>query len=180
MKLDNKLSFISDGDVFLFRALTEEDVTLSYVDALRKQRAFLDNNPSGIDLQWQRNYVLSIRESKRDTICGLFVNSKLIGTSGIQNIKQGEWATLGMFVLSPEDRGKGYGRLLVWASCYFINHLFSVDNFKAGVKKSNDASWRSFKSCGFQIVDERQDAYTLALLFMELKTPEFIKDLKVV
>jgi RimJ/RimL family protein N-acetyltransferase len=180
MKSDNKLSFLIDGEAFLFRDLEEEDVTPSYVDALRRQRAFLDNNPSGIDIQWQRNYVLNIRESKWDTICGLFVNSKLIGTSGIQNIKRGEQATLGIFVLSSEDRGKGYGRLLTWTSCYFINHLFSVDSFKAGVKKSNDASWRSFKSCGFQIVHERQDAYTLMLTIVELKTPEFLKDIKIV
>lgn len=180
MELDKTLSFLIDGKVFLFRSLTEEDVTQSYVDALRRQRAFLDNNPAGIDMQWQRKYILDIRKSKWNAICGLFANSRLIGTSGIQNIKRGEQTTLGIFLLNLEDRGKGYGKLLAWASCYFINHLLGIDNFRAGVKKSNDASWRSFMACGFQIVQERQGSYTLVLPIVELRTLKYITDINIV
>lgn len=176
MKLSRTLSFLINGDTFLLRSITEEDITQSYVESLRRQRAFLENNPKGIDISWQKNYVLGIRESRWNTICGLFGNSKLIGTSGIQNIKPDEQATLGVFVLNLEDRGKGYGKLLVWASCYLVSNVVNVDSFAAGVKEANTASLRSFVSCGFKIVQKNQSGYRLELPILELHKPDCVKD----
>jgi len=179
MDLKKSLSFQIEGKPFLFRTLVEDDVTQSYVDALSRQRMFLENNPEGIDIRWQRRYVKNIRESKWDTICGLFSDSQLLGTSGIQNIKPGEPVTAGIFVLNSEDRGKGYGKLLVWSSCTIIHRLCGNEKFGAGAKKSNMASWKVFLSCGFQIAQEDHDIYKLALQIRDLKAAALLEQIVV-
>lgn len=179
MELEKNLTFIGkDGD-FTFRSLSEEDVTDSYVNALKNQRAFLTANPENIDLHWQQKYIRDIRLSEFDTICGLFSNSVLVGTAGIQNIKKSETATIGIFVFDPELRGKGYGKTLIWSGCYLISYLFGVSSFAAGAKKSNVASWKAFLSCGFQIVGEGKDVLKLALEIGDLRRPDFIDNIKV-
>ena len=39
--------------------------------------------------------------------------------------------------LDEVSRGKGYGRALVWSSCYLTNICCKVEIFKASMKKSN-------------------------------------------
>ncbi len=179
MELEKRLLFTGrDGDS-IFRSLSEEDVTESYVNVLRNQREFLTANPENIDIHWQQKYIRNIRLSNSDTICGLFSNSVLVGTAGIQNIKKSETATIGIFVFDPELRGKGYGKTLIWSGCYLISHLFSVSSFAAGAKKGNVASWKAFLSCGFQIAEEGKDMLKLALEIGDLRRPDFIDNIKV-
>ena len=173
MELEKKLTFIGKDSHFTFRSLSEEDVTDSYVNALKNQRAFLTANPEKIDVFWQQKYIRDIRLSEFDTICGLFSNSVLVGTAGIQNIKSNETATVGIFIFDPELRGKGYGKTLICSGCYLISHLFGVSIFAAGAKRTNVASWKAFLSCGFQIAREVKDSLRLILKIEELVKPEF-------
>ena len=179
MELYKTLSFLIDGKIFLFRSLTEEDVTQSYVEALRRQQMFLTNNPADIDVLWQKDYIRKIHASQWDAICGLYEGKSLLGTAGVQSIKPGTETTIGMFVLHPESRGRGYGKLLVWSSCFLINRLFGIEDFAAMAKKSNIASWKAFLACGFQIARETDDAYRLALGISELRVPDGVEEVTI-
>ncbi len=177
MELKKQLRFTIDNDSFTFRFLSPEDVTESYVEALRRQRFFLTNNPVDINLQWQQDYVKRIQSSASDTICGLFLNSELIATTGIQNIRNGEMATIGIFVLDETLRGRGFGKTAVWSACYLIKELFEIIYFGAGVKKTNIASSKLFLACGFKVEREGVDNLKLKLKVDELVKPGLVKEI---
>ena len=99
MELKKKLRFTIRDIPCLFRSLLAEDVTERYVHALKRESGYLLNNPEDINLKWQQEYIENISLSSFDTICGLFMNSMLVTTTGIQNIKKDEKATIGMFII---------------------------------------------------------------------------------
>lgn len=93
MKLEKRLNFTIGNSECVFRTLAPGDVSQTYIDALNKARAVIDNVPEDIDIEWQRNYIEETLKSPCDTICGLFVGSELIGTAGIQNLSVGSATT---------------------------------------------------------------------------------------
>lgn len=177
MELDQKLSFHIHDELYSFRSLSALDVTKSYVQALKRQKAFLSNNPEDITIQWQKNYIEKIRSSPFDTICGLYQDSRLIGTSGIQNLTPLKITTLGIFVLEEKCRGKGYGKSLIWSSCFLSNICLGINRYEAGIDKVNIPSLRSFLSCGFKIIFKDAKYYRVQLNIDELKKPTFITDI---
>jgi len=115
-------------------------------------------------------YVRRIRLSESDAICGLFSKTILVGTAGVQSISwEGEDTTFGILVLDKESRGKGYGKTLVWATCYLLNALFGICRFGAGAEADNAPSVRSFLSCGFVVADSNQGKCRLEMNFPNLK-----------
>lgn len=188
LELRKTLKFIIDTSECIFRTLSPEDVSEFYAHSLRKERELLEKVPEDITIKWQQNYIKKFLLSPCDTICGLFMDSELIGTSGIQNISVNGIATrcikmakgytydctLGIFVLSEMLRGRGYGRTLVWASCYLVNNCFGVETFKASMKKNNIPSLKSFLACGFQVKEESIDGLNVELKIGDLLKPEFI------
>ena len=60
------------------------EVTESYIVGLREQGQYLENANKKISLPEQSDYVARILESPDDLLMGLFVEGKLVGTSGIQ------------------------------------------------------------------------------------------------
>ncbi|NQT72706.1 MAG: hypothetical protein HQ553_08035 [Chloroflexi bacterium] len=116
----------------------------------------------------------------------------MIGTSGIQNMGNDRTSnrsiqlavgstydsTLGILVLDPKSRGKGYGKTLVWASCYLVSQCRSIEAFKASVKGDNAPSLQSFLTCGFRIEAENAASYNVGLALGDLLKPEFINDFK--
>lgn len=180
MELENSLRYNTDGVELTFRALHANDVTDAYVSALKRQRSFLANNPKDIDIGWQRRYVARILASSTDTICGLFLGKGLIGTAGIQNVHEGQISTIGIFVLDPSVRGKGYGKLLVWSSCRLVSHVVDVGGFGAGASRDNAPSVKCFLACGFSIAEERDASVWLSLNTEDLIEPKEIQGVEVV
>lgn len=181
MELKKSLHFAVYRDNFMFRSLHEDDVSENYVAALNSEQTYLLNNPADLDVKWQREYVRRIRLSRFNAVCGLFAKSCLVGTAGIQSISWGgEDTTFGIFVLDKESRGKGYGKMLVWATCCLLNELFEISRFGAGAETSNAPSVRSFISCGFVVVASKQDKSRMEMNFMNLKKPEFISSIVII
>jgi len=190
VRFDKTLWFVAGGAKYSFRTLTPEDVTPVYVKALRETRGLIENVPEDVSLKWQQDYVRDILQSPCDTICGLFSDAGLLGTSGIQNVSPGGIAnrsiklaigstyncTFGTLILDKESRGKGYGRILVWSSCYMATKCGGVRVITAGQKKSNIAAIKSVLVCGFKIKEEIPDAINVELQTGELVKPEGISD----
>ena len=70
----------------VFRNLLPEDISEDYVDALKSASGRIETIADNIDLSWQKYYVKKILSSPRNTIFGLFLDSKLVGTAGVQNL----------------------------------------------------------------------------------------------
>lgn len=189
MELEKKLKFVIDNSKCVFRTLSPEDVSQSYINSLKKTRGLIENVSEDIDIEWQQSYIKKILRSPFDTICGLFIDSELIGTSRIQNLSVDGIATraielaqgytygctLGILVLGEVSRGKGYGGALVWAACYLANDCCGVETFEASIKKGNIASLKSFLTCGFQVKEESTDGVNVQVKIGELVKPEFIE-----
>lgn len=180
MFLGKQLRLVVGRQASLFRNIVPEDVTQSYIDALMSQKRFISNNPENIDINWQQNYIRNILMSKHDTICGLFIKSKLIGTSGIQGIRKDRRTNIGIFVLEETLRGKGYGKTLVWSSCFTVNKCFGIDYFMAGMRKENLPSMKAFLACGFEIVYEDERKYEVGVTLDQLHRPESVKTVNIV
>jgi RimJ/RimL family protein N-acetyltransferase len=174
MVLNKKLLFRLDGVAAEFRSLRTGDVSDAYVRALRQQRAYLENNPEDLSLESQQGYVEAIVKSDSKSISGLFIAGELVGTAGMQNLVRSGPATIGIFILDPAMRGRGYGKTLVWCSCELSHECRGVAHFGAGMKKTNSPSFHSFMACGFVIVQETQDDYQ-----MEAHIPQLIKPVQV-
>jgi RimJ/RimL family protein N-acetyltransferase len=176
MEIDKKITFYCNNEKSEFRMLTINDVTASYIQGLRNQSQFLENRKSDISTTQQQEYIKNILSSDFDTICGLFVNSKLIGTSGIQDIRKDGSTTIGIFVFEEQLRGRGYGKTLIWCSCSLLSTCCRITKVAASVKKINIPSLKSFLSCGFEIVKENTDSYLLQLRCENLIQPNIINN----
>lgn len=174
MELEKKIRFCYNSQECEFRTLTVSDVTESYVQGLRNQREFLVNNPRGITVKKQQDYVRNVLLSDADTICGLFADGVLIGTTGVQNIRKHGLSTIGVFVLEKRLRSRGYGKTLIWAACYLVNTCCGVENFVGGMKKINIPAFKAFDSCGFKTVREEGDVRYLGLNIKDLIKPELV------
>ena len=189
MELEKELKFTIRNSECIFRTLTPEDVSQPYISALNRTRGLIDNVPEEINIEWQQSHIEEILQSPCDTICGLYIDSELTGTVGIQNLaiegiapRAIELAvgytygcTLGIFILNEMSRGRGYGKTLVWAACYLINNCCGVEIFEASVKKNNVPSLKSFLTCGFKVKKEGVDGINIELKINELIKPEFVE-----
>ena len=177
MRFNKTLKFYKYEDECIFQTLTINDVTESYIKGLKHQKRYLVNNPEEINIRWQQDYIKKIIISEEDTICGLFVNNILVGTAGLQNLNKDKPVTLGIFVFDNKLRGKGYGKTLVWSSCYLVHNCMNISNFGAGMEKNNIPSLKSFLSCGFKIINENEKYYEVKLNIEELQKPKNIDNI---
>jgi GNAT superfamily N-acetyltransferase len=189
MKLEKKVKFTLRNRECVFRTLTPEDVSQVYVNALKKTRSLVENVPEDINIEWQQSYIEEVLLSPCDTICGLFLDSELIGTAGIQNLAVAGTATraiemavgytygctVGTFVLSEMSRGQGYGKVLLWAACYLANRCCGVETFEAGQKKSNIPAVKAGLACGFRAKKESADGVNIEVKIGELVKPELVE-----
>ena len=166
-----------------FRTINEMDVNIDYVDGLRKQTEYIKNIPSKITISKQKEYVNNVLSSEDNTICGLFINDALVGTSGIQSSTRfleyidapAEYvSTIGIFVFNSSDRGKGLGKTLVWAATYLYHKYTAEVWFGAGMARDNISSANSFLSCGYRIVMDNEASYKVVLNISQLIKPDFI------
>ena len=81
MELDKSLFFKIKDMNCEFRTLHDSDVSKEYVDGLKQQTKYIMNIPKNVSISSQKKYVKDILYSTDDTICGLFINNKLIGSA---------------------------------------------------------------------------------------------------
>jgi RimJ/RimL family protein N-acetyltransferase len=174
MKFKKKLDFLYDEQKCEFRSIFGSDLTDEYISELKKGNKYIENIPVNVNKQSQSGYINTIVESENNVICGLFVNSKLIGTAGIQNIGSNSISTIGLYIFDQNVRGQGFGKAIVWASCFLANLCENVEDFGAGMKKTNIPSFKSFTSCGFQISIRSDESYKVNLNIKDLLKPKNI------
>ena len=188
MDLDKYLAFFLRAEKCQFRVVLPHEVTESYIIGLREQERYLINTNRKISLPEQSTYVAHILESSNDLLMGLFVEGELVGTSGIQMFGEpcqegissdASYATMGVFVFDPSDRGRGYGKTMLWAGVYLLNSTLKMSIFRAGMEKQNIPSFRTFFSCGFRKYEEVGSTFKLSLMIDQLKKPAFITDISV-
>jgi len=174
MELKHKLNFIIESDKFEFRCLNPNDVSDAYIEGLKNENKYLVNNEKEISKKMQQDYIKKITDSESSVICGLFLNSILLGTAGIQNLSNKQKTTVGIFIFNKDQRLRGFGKTLVWSSTYLIKKSSGIDYICANMKKSNIPSLKSFLSCGYQIINRNKSEYWVALESKDLIKPKFI------
>ena len=188
MELAKYLEFYLRAEKCQFRMIFPHEVTESYIIGLREQKRYLINTNKKVTLPEQSAYVARILESSNDLLMGLFVEGELVGTSGIQMFGEpcqegissdASYATMGVFVFDPSDRGRGYGKTMLWAGVYLLNSTLKMSIFRAGMEKQNIPSFRTFFSCGFRKYEEVGSTFKLSLMIDQLKKPAFITDISV-
>ena len=185
MELDKSLFFKIKDMNCEFRTLHDSDVSKKYVDGLKQQTKYIMNIPKNVSISSQKKYVKDILYSTDDTICGLFINNKLIGTGGIQSsnsysqyieIPAEYVASIGIFLFNKGYRGMGLGKTLVWSTTYLCHNAIQADWFGAGMAIENIPSLQSFLSCGFRQIYEDEENCIVLLNYSELTKPRYIKD----
>jgi len=178
MEIDRRLQFIFDSMSYYFQSLKESDVTEDYITGLKSQNSFLENVPDDLDKLAQRKYIRNILVSDDNCIFGLWNKKFLIGTAGCQNINTDVKTSIGIFIFNEDFRGRGLGKILVWASCVFLNSFLGVSKFSAGMKKDNFQSKGSFLACGFKITKSKK-IIEVELEFKDLVQPQSIHQVNV-
>ena len=185
MELGKSVLFQINDRNFEFRSLNEMNVNKDYLDGLHEQKEYIENIPYELNIAKQKEYVKEIINSDHDTICGLFLDGKLVGTSGIQlstllleyiDEPVKDVATVGIFVFNKNLRGIGLGKTLVWASVYLFYECTQIKLFGAGMQKSNNPSLKSFLSCGFKQIYKDENSCKVFLNYSELTKPNFINN----
>ena len=188
MDLDKYLAFSLRAEKCQFRVVLPHEVTKGYIVGLREEKLYLENTNKKVTLPEQSAYVARILESSDDLLMGLFVEGELVGTSGIQTFGEpcqegisndASYATMGVFVFDPSDRGKGHGKTMIWAGVYLLSSTLRISTFRAGMERQNIPSFGTFLSCGFRKYEVIGSAFKLSLMIDQLKKPAFITDISV-
>ena len=188
MELNKSISFKIYDLICEFKTLHNVDVKKEYVDGLREQTEYIENIPADVSISKQQKYIQEILLSEGDTICGLFINNKLVGTAGIQSstlflqyieVPAKFVAMIGIFLFDKNYRGMKLGTTLVWAATYLYHNCVQVEWFGAGMEKENIPSLKSFLSCGYRKIYEDKENCKVLLNYSELTKPRFIKDITI-
>ena len=184
MELNKSISFKIYDLICEFKTLHNVDVKKEYVDGLREQTEYIENILADVSISKQQKYIQEILLSEGDTICGLFINNKLVGTAGIQSstlflqyieVPAKFVAMIGIFLFDKNYRGMKLGTTLVWAATYLYHNCVQVEWFGAGMEKENIPSLKSFLSCGYRKIYEDKENCKVLLNHSELTKPRFIK-----
>jgi RimJ/RimL family protein N-acetyltransferase len=180
MKFTEQLTFKYSGENFTFRSLVPADVSSAYIDGLRLENKYLSHIPENLTIQTQQQYVSQIIESDSATICGIFIEKNLIGTAGLQNLIENEYAAVGIFLFSTLARGKGYGKVMVWAASRIALHHIKLAGTMGGMKPDNIASLRSFLACGgISTFDSEREINQVHISATNLETLPGLSDIRV-
>ena len=184
MELEKYIKFNFKNFSCEFKTMIELDVSQDYVEYLQEQNEYIQNIPADNSVLSQKKYVKGILSSEMDTICGLYIDRKLAGSSGIQTsstflnefFTSGQnIASIGILLFNKNYQGIGLGKVLVWASTYLLHECTQTEWFCAGILKRNIASLKSFLACGFKKIDENEDVIKVILNYSELIKPKLIK-----
>ena len=113
----------------------------------------------------------------------------MVGTAGIQqslnenffkNIELGkqEMATIGLIIFDTKFRGLGLGKAVVWSASYLYSKCTNIVKFGAGMEIDNVPSFKSFMSCGYELLIKNTNSYKMVLNIKNLKKPKSIKSMQ--
>lgn len=174
MRLNGVLKFNFDNKYYFLKKIEQKDVNNNYISGLKKAKLLLKNNDN-IDMSLQRNYINNVNNSKNILILGLFYGSKLIATSGIQDLNKDK-VYIGILIFDEKYLGVGLGKALVWASTYTINIRYQKLIFKAVMKEVNLPSYKSFIACGYNKYKHNEGEIGLILNIDHFIVPENISN----
>ena len=146
MELRHSLSFLANNWRCEFRSLQPEDISPNYIKGLTNDSPYILGVPDRASVESQQAYVNQILSSPDDSINGLFVSGKLIGTSGTQlsvdfvkfhDGSFGKLNNIGIFIFDSGFRGVGLDKTLVWAATYCLHASNNTYWFAAGMKRDN-------------------------------------------
>ncbi len=180
MKSSGQIDLVINGGKFKYRAVSPDDVSLGYVEALRDAKEYLTAVSDDLDIDKQKEYVESILNSSNDILLGLFEQDEIIGTSGVQNLIFGGPSSVGVLVIGSRRRGAGFGKTLVWSACSYVSYYFGQREFLAGVRKDNSASMRTFVSCGFEVCEDNGEAVFFSADAANIIKPDIIESVQYV
>ena len=204
MELEKFLTFKINDWKCEFRTLNEIDVSQNYINALKRNN-FLEKIPQKLNLKTQKKYINEILSREDETICGLYIDKRLVGSCGMQtystflhniDTKKLNVATIGIFLFDNNFKGIGLGKVILWASIFLLHECSRVEWFTAGMLKDNIASLKTFLSCGFKqeefnlsqrllvtkekYLDENLEVYNVLLKYSELIKPNLIHNKKII
>ncbi len=156
------------------------EVTSEYVLGLRHENQYLENMPDRYTVQSQAEYISGIIDSNYDTICGLFMGEKLIGTAGIQEIGKSQVVPMGIFLFDPGIRGKGFGKVLVWSAAYLSRQVASILAIYGSMRSDNVASRKAFEASGGRSeFNDLKETYTVTIQIGDLRIPANVEDIHI-
>jgi hypothetical protein len=190
MELEKSIFFTFNNMDCEFRTIHEMDVNQHYVDGLKQQKEYIENISSNVSVQTQKKYIKDILSSKNNTISGLFINGKMVGTAGVQqslsksflrNIDANveKLTTIGIFIFYKKFRGIGIGKIIVWAATYLFYKCTKVEWFGAGMEIENTPSYKSFLSCGYKNVAKDSKYFKVLINIKDLKKPITINNVSI-
>ena len=163
--------------IFSIKQLKLKDIKFEYIKALRNEK-FLVTIPKKITINKQKTIVKKINKDTSQKILGFFYKSKLIGTSGFQNLNKKK-VNIGIFLFNKQILGKGFGKVFIWFACFYIFHFFKKEYFIAGIMTKNLKSLGAFKGAGFKLLNKKKESLNF-FLKIKSKKPKFVKSSKLI
>lgn len=91
-----------------------------------------------------------------DGICGHFIMRYLNGDK--------RFIRFGWVIVSPDRRGKGYGKEMLGLGLKFARELYHADKFSIGVLEDNDIAHNCYLSLGFKDVGKKENVIEMEML----------------
>ena len=171
MILSSELSFLRRQHNCVVKSISSSDVTSEYVSSLRSNSQILKYADKSCDMQSQATYIDEIRANPRSCIVGLFIDGKLIGTCGIQEIISEDLSSVGVFLFESVPRGQGWGYTLLWACCELVRQESKTWRFIASTRLENDAARGLFKHAGFSELVSNEVIMWVGCLASSIRKP---------
>lgn len=103
---------------------------------------------------FQVAYVIEVKEP-----CGF----RIIGFTGIYNMKIGRGLWLSITIFNPKDRRQGYGRQALELLLHSLQKIGAAGTVYAEVLKMNDPSLRFLRKLGFEVCAQEEDRFLMEL-----------------
>ena len=184
MELEKSIFFKINTFACKFRSLNESDVTEKYIDGLREQKEYLENAPISLSVSGQKKYINDMIVSEGDTICGLFLNQELVGSTRVQLTTD-----FSEYVDDPEDYVAAIGiffSIEITETSAWVKLLSGQWRVSSTIplrliglvrdRQQNISPLKSFLSCGTRKVYEDKEILRVLLHFYELMKPDCITD----
>lgn len=157
---DKKKILLKINELCFLRIITDQDISNDYINWMNdydvvkftQQKNILHDKDKVLGFAIEKLY------SKSDFLFGIFYKQKHIG-----NIKLGPitWsknsAEISFIIGKKELWGNGIGFDVVTRVIEFALKVLNLNEINATFYKSNIASGKIFKKCGFSVIDEKND-----------------------
>lgn len=153
MKIEQSIHCHWAGKSLLIKNLIANDIDERFIQCLKDSETtrYISVDPETISLNDQRSYINVINTSESNLILGFWVNQKLIGTVGVQNLSTlNKPCRFGLMIASNKYRGIGLGKYLIWAVTHLLLNTLSQSIVFVGIDPDNTPSIKSFERIGFK------------------------------